>query len=79
MHLPTRISLGSMALPILILAVVGFGIAPIRYRVTNWGFSVYESARRTVMPRYVPVAPGTRYGAAAVVDERREQERAHGN
>ena len=76
-HLPTRISLGSMALPILILAVVGFGIAPIRYRVTNWGFSVYESARRTVMPRYVPVAPANAsasdaaasHPAAAAIDQ----------
>jgi len=55
-RMPTRLSLGKMALPLAILSLVGFGIAPIRAAVTEKAFGLYHGASRVVAPRYVPVS-----------------------
>jgi hypothetical protein len=56
-RIPTRISLGKLALPLAILSVFGMGIAPVRAKATALAFDGYESVRRVVAPRYVPVTP----------------------
>ena len=55
-RIPTRLSLGKLALPLAILSLVGFGIAPIRAYVTEKGFGLYHGVSRVVAPRYVPVS-----------------------
>jgi hypothetical protein len=54
--MPARLSLGKAAMPIALLSLVGFGIAPIRAAVTEKAFGAYHSVRGVVAPRYVPVS-----------------------
>jgi hypothetical protein len=61
-RIPTRLTLGRLALPLALLSLVGFGIAPIRAAVTAKGFELYHDIRRVVAPRFVPVSAS---GAAA--------------
>ena len=76
-RMPTRITLKGLRYPLLILAVAGFGIGPIRMQVTQWGFETYNSIRRVVAPVYVPVAGASasassesgEHTAAAAIDQ----------
>jgi len=76
-RLPTRLSLGRMALPLALLSLVGFGIAPVRAMVTEKAFGAYHEVRGVVAPRFVPVsASGATatsaqdgHAAAAAIDQ----------
>lgn len=74
-RMPARLSLGKAAMPIALLSLVGFGIAPIRAAVTHKVFGLYHQGRQVVAPRYVPVsasgatstsAQGTHVAAMAI-------------
>lgn len=52
---PRRISLGNLAIPLMILSLCGFGIAPVRAKVMVTAAEAYDDVRRVVAPRYVPV------------------------
>jgi hypothetical protein len=74
--MPMRLSLGKAALPLAVLSLVGFGIAPLRAHVTGAMFGAYHRVRVQVAPDYVPVLPSGAsassalrgHGAAAAVD-----------
>jgi hypothetical protein len=61
-RLPDRLSLGALAIPLALLSLVGYGIAPVRAAVTTFAFDTYDSVRQVVAPRFVAVTPA---GAAA--------------
>jgi hypothetical protein len=56
LRLPSRLSLGKAALPIAILSLAGFGLAPVRAHVTQFVFGAWKDGRQAVAPRYVPVS-----------------------
>jgi hypothetical protein len=55
-RMPTRLSLGKLALPVAVLSLVGFGFAPLRAHVTQFVFGAYHNGRKAVSPRYVAVS-----------------------
>jgi hypothetical protein len=64
-RMPARLSLGRAALPLALLSLVGFGIAPVRAAVTTKGFQAWDKVSEIVAPRYVPVsASGARATSA---------------
>lgn len=74
-HLPDRLRLGKLALPLCILSFMGFGIiGPVRAAVVTGTYDVYHAVKVRVAPTYVPVsavralasstAPGHPSGAA---------------
>jgi len=63
LRMPTRISLGNAALPLLVLSLLGYSIAPVRAKITSLVFGAYGSARGVVAPQYVAVTPA---GAKAI-------------
>jgi hypothetical protein len=56
LRMPTRLSLGKAALPIALLSLAGFGLAPVRAHVTQFVFGAWKDGRKAVAPRYVPVS-----------------------
>jgi hypothetical protein len=55
--MPQRISVGRLAIPMMVLSVLGFSLTPLRATATTWVYDAYESVRRVVAPEYVPVTP----------------------
>ena len=55
-RMPARLTLGRLALPLALLSLVGFGIAPLRAAVTAKGFALWHDIRGVVAPRFVPVS-----------------------
>jgi hypothetical protein len=53
---PSRLSLGKAALPIAVLSLAGFGLAPVRAHVTQFVFGAWKDGRKAVAPRYVAVS-----------------------
>lgn len=66
MRMPTRISLGKAAIPLLILSLLGYSITPVRARVTSFVFGAYGSARNVVAPQYVGVTPAGAKASTAI-------------
>lgn len=62
LRLPSRISVGRLAIPLMLLSLLGFSLTPVRATVTTFVYDAYESVRRVVAPVYVPV---TATGAVA--------------
>lgn len=68
LRMPTRISLGRVALPLMILGLLGVSIAPVRAKVTTLFFGAYGSARGVVAPEYLPVTPAGAKASTAIQD-----------
>jgi hypothetical protein len=67
-RMPARLSLGKAAMPIALLSLVGFGIAPIRAAVTQKAFGLYHQGRQVVAPRFVPVSASSATSTSAQGD-----------
>ncbi len=60
---PSKLSVGKLAIPLMVLSLFGLGISPLRAKATTWAFETYDSIRRTVAPELVEITP-----AGAVAD-----------
>lgn len=59
LRMPTRISLGKLAIPLMALSLLGFGLSPMRATATAWVFDTYDSLRLRFSPDLVAVTPAT--------------------
>ncbi len=57
--MPTRLNLGKLAIPLALLSLIGFGIAPVRAAVMTKGFDLFARGRAVVAPRFVVVTPAS--------------------
>ena len=57
LRMPTRISLGKLAIPLMALSLLGFGLSPMRATATAWVFDTYDSLRLRFSPDLVAVTP----------------------
>lgn len=56
-RLPARLSVSALLIPLMILSAAGLGIAPVRAKITEHGFSLYHDLRAKLAPQFVPVTP----------------------
>lgn len=62
LRMPTRLSLGKLAMPLCVLSLFGLGLGPLRVQVTDKVYGAYHSVQRRIAPDYVNV---TAQGAKA--------------
>ena len=63
---PSAISVGKLAVPLMVLSLLGIGLSPLRATVTTWAFDTYDTVRRTVAPELVEVTPSGAVADSAV-------------
>ncbi len=56
-RMPTRIGLGRVAIPLMVLSLCGFGLSPMRATATTWLFHTYASVKHSFAPEQVDVKP----------------------
>lgn len=59
LRMPTRLSLGRLAIPLMALSLLGFGLSPMRAAATTWVFETYDSLRLRFSPDLVAVTPAS--------------------
>jgi hypothetical protein len=57
LRLPTRLTVGRLAIPLMLLSLFGLGLTPLRATATTWAFETYDSLRLRFSPDLVAVVP----------------------
>ncbi len=64
---PSKVNVGKLAVPLMVLSLFGLGLSPLRAKATTWAFETYDSVREKIAPELVAVTP-----AGAVADSAQE-------